>query len=222
MKSTNLVATTCRFPTCAADGGERYEWRDRSGRVIHLLNCGSWVSGRRERCAGRRGRCKTLGSVHPPAQCGRRQHSRCSPPQLPPSRTIHRRRTWRQRKTAGADDAPSPSKFPKHHVTVHLRLKSQIQELPIFRQSKFIYRLDNAITHEFPMRPERVVVENEETVSLHLLLGFGNVTPDPLVRMIGVDIDPVEVTVRKPPRGREGVSFAQPPPPLIDRRGKRV
>jgi hypothetical protein len=43
-KSTNLVGPTASVPGIAADGGVRYERRDRAAAPFDYFNCGSWAS----------------------------------------------------------------------------------------------------------------------------------------------------------------------------------
>ena len=46
-------------------------------------------------------------------------------------------------------------------------------------------------------RPNAIVVEDEKPAGLHLRRGGGDVAPDPGIRMVAVDIDPVEEGVRE-------------------------
>ena len=101
----------------------------------------------------------------------------------------------------GADVADPPN----GDVAIHVGWKSEIGKLPaVPRQSSF-----TAATTPYgcisTCDEHCVVVEDQESLGLHLAAGHGDVALDAVVLMLGVDVDPVEVAIIEELEGAGGV-----------------
>jgi len=61
----------------------------------------------------------------------------------------------------------------------------------------FIDNGNNAIGYHLLVRPENIVIKHNHAIWLNLAKGYVCITPDGLVAMISIDINPIEIVIRE-------------------------
>ena len=97
-------------------------------------------------------------------------------------------------------------------VAIQVVGQRQISESPIVLDAKFVHRGHDSIGLHFDVRPHRVIVEHKESVGLHLCCCGGDITLDVLIGVLGVDVDPIEIGIRKRLQSFRRVGFVNVDP----------
>jgi hypothetical protein len=83
------------------------------------------------------------------------------------------------------------------HIAIHVVRQRQVREVPVVLDAKLVYRRQDSIGLHVDVGPHCVIVEHEESVGVHLSRGGCDIAFDALVSVLGVNVDPIEISVWK-------------------------